>query len=302
VPDGRKSSGLPQMNADETKTMPVSIGVHVIGGSQYQTGKDTAMRMFAFLLVFVAGVEAAPPAGIRWIADRGGVVDERYAENSPASLEAAVRNGYWMIESDLRETKDGHIVAQHDPTFHRFFGDPRKVGELTIAEVRRLRANPGGTAPMTIAELADACKGRILLMLDIKEPEHSPAFYEKTERELRRTGMLASTYIIGLQQAVIYFKGKARVKANSRQLQEAIDKGEPVSDWYILFENGNVLTEDRIRFAQAHHVTVVPSVNAIDYYRDADPIRAGSADIRRFRALGVTEFQIDSVYERAFEQ
>jgi glycerophosphoryl diester phosphodiesterase len=50
---------------------------------------------------------AAPPPGVKWIAHRGGVVDARYSENSPALLEAAIQHGYWMIESDIRETKDG---------------------------------------------------------------------------------------------------------------------------------------------------------------------------------------------------
>ena len=45
---------------------------------------------FVALLVFSGAAFAASPAGLRWIAHRGGVVDARFSENSPASLEAAI--------------------------------------------------------------------------------------------------------------------------------------------------------------------------------------------------------------------
>ena len=42
-------------------------------------------------------------ASAKIIAHRGGVVGDEFAENSPASLEAAVDRDYWMIEVDIRE-------------------------------------------------------------------------------------------------------------------------------------------------------------------------------------------------------
>ena len=258
------------------------------------------MKM-VYLLALTVVALASPPKGLRWIAHRGGVVDGRHAENGPASLEAAVQHGYWMIESDIRETKDGHIITLHDPDFGRFYGDPRKVGELSLAEVKQLRANPGGGSPMTFAELADRCKGRLHLMLDIKEPSHGSAFYQEIERELRRTGMLKSTYFIGLPEAGIYFRGKARVSATFQQLQEAVARGEKVDRLYFLFEWGKTLTEEQVHFSQKHGVPVVPSVNTF-HYADygLDPMTNGAADIQRLIRLGVTEFQMDSVYEPVF--
>jgi glycerophosphoryl diester phosphodiesterase len=253
-----------------------------------------------FILLAAATLFAEQPAGLRWIAHRGGVVDARYSENSPASLEAAIEHHYWMIESDIRETKDGRIITQHDPDFRRFFGDPRKVSDLTLGEIKKLRADPGGTAPMTFAELADACKGRLHLMLDIKEPSHGPAFYQEIEKDLRRTGLLESTYFIGLEEAGDYFKGKSRVSVNFKQLEAAVEHGEDVRRLYFLFEWGKTLTPEQVRFAQKHGVAVVPSVNMF-HYEGKQPLASGTADIRRLIPLGVTEFQIDSVYEPAFQ-
>lgn len=255
----------------------------------------------AAALWLATGLLAGPPPGVRWIAHRGGVVDAGYAENSPASLEAAFAAGYWMVESDIRETKDGRIIVQHDPTFERFYGDSRRVQDMTLAEVKALRANPGGTPPMTFRELVDACKGRLRIMLDTKEPEHSAAFYRQIENDLRRTGLLASAYIIGLDSARRYFQGKARVGINSAQLEEAVRRGEDVARRYFLFEWGKTLTRRQVDFAFAHKVPVVPSVNTFHYGGDWKvSLEQGSADIRRLREWGVTEFQIDSVYEPAF--
>jgi glycerophosphoryl diester phosphodiesterase len=253
-------------------------------------------------LTLVLTCAAAPPKGIKWIAHRGGVVDDRYAENGRASLEAAVTNGYWMIETDLRETRDGKIITQHDPDFRRFYGDPRKVTELTLAEVLKLKATPGGTSPMTIRDLAEACRGRLRLMLDVKEPEKSSAFYDELERELKRAGLLDSAYVIGLESSRKHFHGKARVGVNSQKLKEAVDRGEDVGKLYFLFEWGKTLTAEQVKFANQHKVAVVPSINTFHYGSDVkESIRLGSADIKRIIAMGVNEFQIDSVYEPAFQ-
>ncbi len=49
--------------------------------------------------------------------------------------------------------------------------------------------------------------------------------------------------------------------------------------------------------AQQAGVPVVPSVN-IFHYATKDHTPLAARDIRRLRALGVTQFQIDSVYEK----
>ena len=51
----------------------------------------------------------------------------------PGSIEAAIKRGYWMLEVDIRRTSDGEPILQHDPTFRRFYGDERRVEDLTWA-------------------------------------------------------------------------------------------------------------------------------------------------------------------------
>jgi glycerophosphoryl diester phosphodiesterase len=255
------------------------------------------------LLTFCAAVPllAGPPEGLKWIAHRGGVVDARYSENSPASLEAAVEHGYWMIESDIRETSDGAIITHHDPDFRRFYNDSRRVVDTPLSEVRKLRAKPGGTPPMTIAELVQACRGRLHIMLDVKDPEHTAAFYQELERQLRSAELLDTAYVIGLESAHRHFKGKARVSITDSKLRNAVAAGEDVGRLYFLFEWGKNLTPEMVRFAQRHKVPVVPSINTFHYGGNlTESLRLGGDDVRKLIPLGVTEFQIDSVYEPAF--
>jgi hypothetical protein len=206
-----------------------------------------------------------------------------------------------MIESDIRETRDGRIVTHHDPDFVRFYRDSRKLADMTLGEIRKLRADPGGTPPMTFRELVEACRGRMRIMLDVKEPSHSRAFYEEIEGELKRTGLLSTAYIIGTDESRAFFQGKAKVGVPFERLSAAVSSGERAGDLYYLFEWGRTLTEDQVRMARRHRVTVVPSVNTFHYDGTGkESVQGGSDDIRRLRAMGVVEFQIDSVYEPAF--
>jgi glycerophosphoryl diester phosphodiesterase len=257
------------------------------------------MKHLLVVLSICLSLVAEPKA--KWIAHRGGVVDAAFAENSPASLEAAVKRGYWMIEADIRETLDRKIITHHDVDFQRFYGDARRVVDLPLEEIRKLRSEPGNSPPMLFRELVALCRGRLRLMLDVKEPEHDEAFYAEMERELQQADLLDSALLIGLDSARRYFHGKMKVSVNSRQLREAVRRGEAVSALYFLFEWGRHLSPLQIEFARKHKVEIVPSVNLFHYGEDrATSLRGGEADIRRLRKLGVRNFQIDSAYEGAF--
>jgi glycerophosphoryl diester phosphodiesterase len=255
-------------------------------------------RAIAAVLLFLTLVSAQrQTSAIRLIAHRGGVVSERFAENSPASMEEAVKRGYWMIEVDVRGSKDGKLVVQHDPDFKRFYGVDREVASMAWPEIERLRARPGDTRPMTFRELCERAKGRLHLMIDTKPPDHPDAFYIELESALRDNGLLETAYIIGTEESRARLKGKARISARGDELQALARKGEQLKHYFV-FEWGN-MREDTVRWAQAHHVPVVPSINTF-HYSEQDPVKRGADDISRLRKLGVTEFQIDSVYDNLF--
>ena len=61
------------------------------------------------------------------IAHRGGVVEDRFPDNSASAIQAAVERGYWGIEIDIRETKDGVLVMRHDADLKLYYDDPRQL-------------------------------------------------------------------------------------------------------------------------------------------------------------------------------
>ena len=84
-----------------------------------------------------------------------------------------------------------------------------------------------------------------------------------------------------------------------KELRAAIADGEDVTKRYFLFGIAARIDASIVRLAQEHHVMVVTAINTFRY--DARQHREkAAADIKRLRELGVTQFQIDSVYDDAF--
>lgn len=234
--------------------------------------------------------------GLKLIAHRGGVVDAERIENNVAAVEEAIKRNYDMLEVDIRESKDGQLVVHHDATFRRFYGDGRALAEMTWEEIRTLRSDPGQHAPLSFEQYAALCRGRIKLMLDTKGPDHEPEFFAAMERILRENDLLDSALVIGTQQSKQYFAGKAKVGIGIEALRVAIAEEADVAKKYCLFAHGKDLDESIVALADQHGVTVVPSVNVF-HYPAGEHLERAAADLRRLKQLGVTHFQIDSVYE-----
>lgn len=238
----------------------------------------------------------AQPTALKLIAHRGGVVDVTRIENNVAAIEEAIARNYYMIEVDIRESRDGQLIVHHDSTFSRFYSDDRSVADMTWDEIQQLRSVPGDQAPLNFEQFAALCKGKIALMIDTKGPDHSPEFFSEMERILRENDLLDSAIVIGTQQSKDYFKGKAKVGINLAQLQAAAEQGTDLSH-YVLFAHGNELDEATVRLAQSRDVTVVPSVN-IFHYPLTRHLALAAADLFRLKEMGVTHFQIDSIYDQ----
>lgn len=61
-------------------------------------------------------------------------------ENTLAAFKRAVAQGATFIETDLHLTRDAHFVAIHDETVDRTTNGKGHVGQMTLAEIRRLDA------------------------------------------------------------------------------------------------------------------------------------------------------------------
>jgi hypothetical protein len=169
---------------------------------------------------------------------------------------------------------------------------------MTWSDISALRATPGGSRPQEFDEMAKLCNGRLQIMLDTKPPDHPEGFFQTMEDSLRQNGLLDGAYVIGTPQSRAWFRGKARVGGDRQSLKEAAERGEDVRDLYFLFEHGRDLDAETVRYAQKLAVPVVPSINIFHYDDLPDHMGAAESDIHRMLQLGVTEFQIDSPYEK----
>jgi glycerophosphoryl diester phosphodiesterase len=105
------------------------------------------------------------------------------AENSFAAVAAAHAAGALYVESDCHLTRDGVVVLFHDDDLSRVTGDPRKVAEVTAAELDSLMADHGGL--ITLAQALDAFPS-LRFNLDVKAAGAAQAVGREVADHARR--------------------------------------------------------------------------------------------------------------------
>jgi glycerophosphoryl diester phosphodiesterase len=92
-------------------------------------------------------------------------------ENTLEAFAAAARAGAGMIELDVRRSADGAAVVMHDETLKRVWGDPRRIADLALEELRRVQR--GGHRIPTLADVLDAVETPLMvdyMDADVVEP------------------------------------------------------------------------------------------------------------------------------------
>ena len=107
-----------------------------------------------------------------------------HPENTLASFEAAIAAGAHFVEMDVRCTRDGVAVLFHDDVLVRTVRRSgrvddedagRRFGDLTWAEAGTLDVGSwrhvrfAGERPPSLAQAAEVCRGRAVLVLDLKQ-------------------------------------------------------------------------------------------------------------------------------------
>lgn len=115
------------------------------------------------------------------VAHRG--ASSTHPENTLPAFEAALDLGAPLVELDVRLSADGHAVVIHDPDVGRTTDGRGLVHELTLAELRRLRAgdatHPAGVP--TLAEVLELVSGRAGVAIEIKNLPGDPAYVPDDE-------------------------------------------------------------------------------------------------------------------------
>src|SRR6478752_1894178 len=98
------------------------------------------------------------------MAHRGGAIE--HLENTLPAFEACLALGYRYLETDVRVTADGVLVAFHDPTLDRVTDRSGRIDRLPWSEVSEARI--GGREPILRLEDLLGAWPNVRFNLDIK--------------------------------------------------------------------------------------------------------------------------------------
>ncbi|UBM58624.1 glycerophosphodiester phosphodiesterase family protein [Marinilongibacter aquaticus] len=135
-------------------------------------------------------------------------------ENSLQAIQNCIDMGVDMVEIDVQETKDGHLVLMHDSKIDRTTKAKGYVRDWTLDSLKTLYLidGLGHVTPNripTLEEALEVCKGKILVNLD-----KSYSIFDKCYAVAKSTGTLDQVVIKGA-------KSYAEVK---REFGQYLDK------------------------------------------------------------------------------
>ncbi len=172
-----------------TTLVTLVVGILLVPGDRLES---EAIRRNS-MMEFASGVEQI-------IAHRGASTER--PECTQAAIERAIQTGATAVEVDIRSAKDGTLVIMHDSTVDRTTNGNGKISEMTLAEIRELDAGSWfhrryrfQKVP-TLREVLERCKGRIDVVLDLKED--SDAYRQQVVLEVKKYGD-SSQMIIGVR-------------------------------------------------------------------------------------------------------
>jgi glycerophosphoryl diester phosphodiesterase len=131
----------------------------------------------------------------------------RAPENSLAAFREAHEAGTDYVELDVQRTRDGAIVVIHDGDLMRMGGDPRKVKDLTLAEIETIdigsKRGPqyAGERVPTLAEVIDYARGRFRINIELKYNVPDPQLAAAVVALLREQQFLDQVVITSLDHA-----------------------------------------------------------------------------------------------------
>ncbi len=130
-------------------------------------------------------------------------------ENTMAAFRAAMEAGATYAELDVQHTRDRQLVVLHDGDLMRMGDDPRKVHELTAAEMaaidigRKRDAAFSGEHPPALGEVIDLVRGRMKINVELKYNVPDPGLAPAVVELLRREDFLDQVVVTSLDYAAL---------------------------------------------------------------------------------------------------
>ncbi|NRF39580.1 glycerophosphodiester phosphodiesterase family protein [Pedobacter foliorum] len=265
--------------------------------------KFTKAVVSCLLLVFAhsAGLcqnlkEHAPTFDYKLIAHRGGVVDSVTAENSLGALNKAVKRGYSMVEIDLRLTKDGVLITNHDRNLKRSFGMDADVSSMTWNQMSKLKGTKGNKI-LRFEDVLNYCKGKLQIMIDNKIDGNDTLLFAKVIDLLKKYNLYDNALMIGTDESTEFFTGKIKLSCTRKQLEENMLKPNYRSSNYFLFSDS--ISKADFEWAHQHNILAVGVINSWAL-KSSDAMQEAKMQADKLKSSGLLWFQIDSTYDHLF--
>jgi len=126
-------------------------------------------------------------------------------ENSRKAFEVALSHGLKWVETDIRQTADGHLILHHDALICDM-----PISRHTLGELNDWLEQQGLEPLMGLNELLEEFAHLLQLNLELKDPACLPPLIKEIERrDLWQTTLISSFYHpIVVEAAAAYPKGK----------------------------------------------------------------------------------------------
>jgi hypothetical protein len=224
------------------------------------------------------------------------VVDSLSAENSLLALEKALKRGYWMVEVDLRLTRDGVLITNHDKNLKRSFGVDADVSSMTWEQISKLRNNKGNKI-LKFEEVLNYCEGKLQVMIDNKIDGNDTVLFTKVIDMLKKYHLYENVLMIGTDESTDFFTGKIKLSCTRKQLEENMLKTNYLSSNYFLFSDS--ISKSDVEWAGKHNILAIGVINSWAL-KSSDVMSKAKEQADKLKSTGLLYFQIDSVFDHLF--
>ena len=126
-------------------------------------------------------------------------------ENTIASIRRAIADGADWVEIDVQESRDGQVVVVHDSDFMKLAGNPLKVWEGDLAEIRQIDIGSwfdpqfASERVPTLDAVLEEIRGRSRLVIELKYYGHDQRLEERVVDIVESAGMADDVVIMSLK-------------------------------------------------------------------------------------------------------
>ena len=135
-------------------------------------------------------------------AHRGGAA--KAPENTLAAIQQAIEDQTDWVEIDVQESRDGVVIVAHDSDLKKVSGFDAKIWEATADELRAIDIGsyfgPAFSSERvpTLAEVLDACRGRVRVNIELKYYGHDQNLEQKVVDLVEEHEMVDDVVIMSL--------------------------------------------------------------------------------------------------------